>query len=75
MLLAAAPVLSAAGVASAGRDCVTYSVSAPFLGTPHGTRCTANMPPPFTQAFTDSQCGGIPPANTSFCLTVTIYTP
>ena len=73
-LVAAVP-LSALGSASAGQDCVTYSVTAPFLGTRSGTRCTANLPYPFTQPFTDYQCGGVPPANTTFCITVTIYTP
>lgn len=75
MILAAAPIVAAFAPASAGRDCVSWTVTAPFIGTRQGTRCTANLPPPFTQPFTDSQCGGIPPANTSFCTTVTIYTP
>jgi hypothetical protein len=63
------------GSASAGRDCVTWSVTAPFVGPRGGTRCTADLPSPFTQPFTDDQCGGVPPANTTFCTTVTIYTP
>lgn len=75
VLLVAASIVSVFDVASAGQDCVTYSVTAPFLGTRSGTRCTANFPPPFTEPSSDSQCGGVPPANTSFCVTVTIYTP
>ena len=74
-VLIVAPIVAAAGVASAGQDCVTYSVVAPVAGTRTGTRCTPNLPPPLTQPFTDQQCGGLPPANTTVCVTVTVYTP
>jgi len=63
------------GAASAGPDCVTYTVTAPFIGPRGRTTCTPNLPWPFTQPFTDDQCGGVPLANTTFCTTVTIYTP
>lgn len=75
VLVVAAPIVSAFGSASAGKDCVTYTVTAPFLGTRTGTRCTSNLPPPFTQPFTDHQCTGVPPANISVCTTITVYTP
>jgi hypothetical protein len=74
LALIAAPVL-AVGTAHAGVDCVTYSVTGPVIGTRSGTRCTPNLPPPLTQPFSDQQCGGVPPANTTFCATVTVYTP
>jgi hypothetical protein len=75
ILLVAGPVFAAFGSASAGADCAGYTVSAPVLGTRSGTRCTPNLPPPFTQPFTDNQCGGVPLAKTTFCVTVTVYTP
>jgi hypothetical protein len=75
ILLVAAPIVSALGPASAGKDCVNWSVTAPVLGTRSGQRCSAELPPFFSQPFTDQQCGGVPPANTTFCVTLTIYTP
>ena len=74
-VLTAATIVSTFGSASAGQDCVSYSVTAPVLGTRTGTRCTPNLPPPLTEPTTDNQCGGVPPANTTFCVTVTVYTP
>lgn len=75
VILVAAPIMSVLSSASAGQDCVTYSVTGPVLGTRGATRCTPNLPPQLAQPFTDQQCGGIPPANTTFCVTVTVYTP
>jgi hypothetical protein len=75
VVLVAAPMVASFGSASAGKDCVTYTVTAPFLGTRTGTRCTGNLPPPFTQPFTDDQCTGVPPAKTTVCTTITVYTP
>jgi hypothetical protein len=75
ILVVAALSTLAFGSASAGQDCVTWSVTGPFVGTRGGTSCTPNLPSPFTQPFTDHQCTGVPPANTTVCTTVTIYTP
>ena len=74
-ILAAASIAGTTGAAHAGQDCVTYSVTAPVLGTRTGTRCSPNLPALLSQPFTDGQCGGLPPADTTFCVTVTVYTP
>jgi len=75
IVLMAAPIVSALGSASAGQDCATYSVTAPVLGTRTGTRCTTNLPPQLAQPITHQECGGVPPAKTTFCVTVTVYVP
>ena len=74
-VLAMGSIVAASGSAHAGADCVTYSVTAPAVGTRTGTRCSPTLPGLFSQPFTNDQCGGLPPAKTTFCLTVTVYTP
>jgi hypothetical protein len=71
-LVSVALTLAIVTPASAGPDCVTYSVSAPIVGNRAGTRC---VPGVFTQPFSFGTCHTVPPIQTQACIDVTIHTP
>lgn len=72
LLVLASLVLGAALVASGGQACVSYRVTAPFLGTRSQKRC---VPDPFSHTFTVYDCQGVPPAGVHACATVSVDTP
>jgi hypothetical protein len=61
------------GQALAAKDCVSYSVTAPFVGTRQGTACP--IPNPFTQPFRLFHCENVPPAGVSACVTIDTHVP
>lgn len=71
-LLAGGLLVAAFRPAAATHACVSYSITAPGVGTLQDTKCTIS---PFTQPFWFQQCQGVPPAGTTVCATVDADTP
>jgi len=68
--------LSVAGVtlAKGASPCASYSVTAPLVGTKAGRQCSpVPLPTPFDTAIIHDDCGGVPPAGVSACLSGTVY--
>ncbi|MEX2556707.1 MAG: hypothetical protein WEB06_13915 [Actinomycetota bacterium] len=55
--------------ANADPSCVSYSVTAPVVGTLQDTRCVP-LPGPFNVPFSVSNCRGVPPLGTTVCIGV-----
>jgi hypothetical protein len=73
-LLAAIVVVAvlAPGLGNATDACVSYSATAPVVGTKTGRNCA---PTPFTHWITWYYCGGTPPIGEAHCVSVTVTTP
>ncbi len=66
--------LAVQGFANAGgTPCVSYSVTAPIVGTHSGQKCPVPMPDPIDFPIRARNCGGIDPAGVSWCLEARIY--
>lgn len=70
--LAGAVALLVPPSAQAGNTCVSYSVTAPVIGTKSGSPC---VPTPFGQGITWYYCSGTPPIGEAHCVRVHAYLP
>jgi hypothetical protein len=65
-------VLAGLRAAIAGKACVAYKVTAPFVGTRQGKPC---VPDPFSHTFTVYHCEAVPSSGVSACATISADTP
>jgi len=70
LLLAGFALVAALGSAPAGAAdaCVGYDVNTP-VASPDDEVC---QPTPLPHQLTDTECGGVPPLNVSFCVWVKV---
>jgi len=67
--------IAAGGLAVAGTsdECVSYSFTAPIVGTRQATKCSP--PTPFKGTLSGGNCQGVPPLNVAACVTFTLHLP
>lgn len=71
-LLTCGAVIIPLGVARANHSCVSYSATAPVIGTRSDTKCG---PGTGTRPFRYWYCHSTPPAGEAFCVVVDAHTP
>ena len=72
VLLVCAPF----GAQASRRTCVSYTITAPVVGTKSDTKCTpVDYPEDWDGYESWSNCDGIPPAGYSRCITVATNLP
>lgn len=73
LVLFAAIALGGVAIAGPSDECVSYTVTAPVVGTRQGTQCSP--PTHFGGTLSGGHCEGIPPAHVAACVTFVLHLP